>query len=603
MVMKAMRSQMKLILWIVVVAFVVGFGYVLMGTGGGGRSQSKLARGIVGEINGQAISYSLFRERLLKNMETYRQRTSGGDPDDAVTRQIEQETWQNLVSEIILHQQYRRLGIQVSDQEVVGIIKHNPPAELQNHPDLTTNGAFDIQKYQSILRHPQNLVWLREYEGEIRRQLPLQKLRLQIMAGVRVTDQEIRKAFIDKNERVRVSFLTVDPSAFYDPQAQVPPQEIAAYYREHQKDFRAPERAKLIYVLFPKEATPRDLQSVEERIREIHKEALVSGAGFDTLAMNYSEDPGSAAKGGDLGWFGRGQMVPSFDSAAFALKPGQMSKPFKTDFGWHIVRVDSAKTEKGRPMVKARHILLQLKPSEETLADLRTKAEAFAELARDQGFEAAAKAQGLNAVPTSFFSRGYYVPGLGAAPEAVNFAFEEAVGSLSPVLDNRQFYLVAKLAERRKEGVQPLADVERNISMILLREKAMAQARKRAEELRAMVDQVGSLEAAAKAAGIPVDTADFTREDFVPKVGTKNEFFAQAFSLPVGLVSRPVATDQGVYIIRVDQKQPADQNLYAQMAPKLHDELMQKKQTETIQRWFEAVQSKAKIRDYRMGGM
>jgi len=602
MVMKAMRSQMKIILWIVVVAFVLGFGYVLVGTEGGGRSQSKLARGIVGEVDGQAISYGQFREHLLRNLESYRQRT-GGDPDDAVTRQIEQETWQNLVSEMILHQQYRRLGIQVSDQEVVGIIRHNPPAELQNHPDLMTNGAFDIQKYQSILRQPQNIVWLREYEGEIRRQLPLQKLRLQIMAGVRVTDQEVKQAFVDRNERARVSFLAVDPTAFYDPQAQIPPEEIAAYYKGHQKAFRSPERVRVSYVMFSKETTPRDLQLLEERIREIHQEAAFPGASFDTLAMNYSEDPGSVGKGGDLGWFGRGQMVPSFDSAAFSLRPGQMSRPFKTDFGWHIVRVDSARTEQGKPMVKARHILLQIKPSEETLSDIRTRAEAFAELARDQGFEAAAQVQELNAVPTSFFSRGHYVPGLGSAPEVVNFAFEEDVGSLSPVLDNRQFYLVAQLTERRKEGVQPLADVERNISMILLRERAKEQAGKKAAELRALVDQAGSLEAAGRQAGIPLDTASFSREDFVPKVGTKNEFFAQAFALPVGAVSQPVVTDQGAYVMRVDRRQPADQALFVQAAPKLHEELMSKKQNEAIQRWFETVQKKAKIRDYRLGGM
>lgn len=602
MVMKAMRSHMKVILWIVVVAFVLGFGYVLMGTGGGGRSQSKMARGIVGEVNGQAISYGQLREQMTRNLEAYRQRT-GGDPDDAVTRQMEQETWQNLVSEMILHQEYRRLGIRATDQEVVGIIRHNPPAELQNHPDLMTNGAFDPQKYQSILRQPQNLVWLREYEGEIRRQLPLQKLRLQIMAGVRVTDQEVKQAFVNAHERARVSFLTVDPAGFYDPQAQLPPDEVAAYYQAHRKDFRAPERAKVMYVLFPKEATPRDLEQAGERIREVHQEALMPGASFDTLAINYSEDPGSAGKGGDLGWFGRGQMVPGFDSAAFALRPGQMSKPFRTDYGWHIVRVDSARTEQGKPLVKARHILIQFKPSEETLADLRTRAEAFAELARDQGFEAAAKAQGLNAVPTSFFSRGHYVPGLGSAPEVVNFAFEEDAGSLSPVLDNRQSYIVAQLSERRKEGVQPLADVERNISMILLRERAKEQAGKKAAELRALVDQAGGLEAAAKAAGIPLDTASFSREDFVPRVGTKNEFFAQAFSLPVGAVSQPVVTDQGAYVMRVDRRQPADQALFAQAAPKLHEELMSKKQNEAIQRWFETVQRKAKIRDYRLGGM
>ncbi len=602
MVMKAMRRQMKLVLWIVVVAFVVGFGYVLMGTEGG-RSQNKLARGIVGEVDGQSISYSQYRERLLQNMENYRQRTGGAEPDEAASRQIEQETWQNLVSEIILQQQFRRLGIQVSDQEVVGIIRHNPPAELQNHPELTSNGQFDIRKYQMVLRNPQNLPWLRQYEMEIRRQLPLQKLRLQILAGVRVTDHEIRQAFVEQQERARVSFITVDPAAYYDPKYQPSADEIQAYYREHRNEFKAPERAKVVYVLFPKEPTPNDLEAAQKRIEEIYREALAPGSYFDSLALNYSEDPGSASKGGDLGWFGRGQMVPDFEAVAFGLKPGQISKPFRSDFGWHIVKVDSVRADKEHPMVKARHILLPIKPSEETLADLRTKAEALADEARRQGFEKAAKEQGLNAVPTSYFSRGYYVPGLGVAPEVVNFAFEEAVGSVSPVLDNQRFYVVAKLTERRRAGIQPLSDVEKNITLILSRKNALDMAKKRAQEIRSLVDQTGSLEGAARQAGLPVDTANFTRQDYVPKVGTKNEFFAQAFSLPLGAVSPPIATDQGVYIMRVEARKPADQNQFAQEAPRLHDELMQKKQTEAIQRWFENVQRQAKVRDFRLGGV
>jgi len=601
MVMKAMRSQMKLILWIVVVAFVVGFGYVLMGTGGG-RSRNKLARGIVGEVNGQAISYSQFRDQLRRNFEAYRQK-NGGEPDDAATKQIEQATWQNLVNEILLLQEYRRLGIQVSDDEVVGIIMHNPPQELMNHPDLQTNGKFDLQKYQSILRHPQNLAWLREYENEIRRQLPLQKLRLQILAGIRVTDDEIAQAFVERNEKVRVSFIAVDAVQFFDPKEKPSPEEVAKYYQEHRKDFKAQARARIAYVMFPKEATESDLKATAERIAEIYQEATMPGACFDTLALNYSEDPGSAHKGGDLGWFGKGQMVQSFDSAAFSLRPGQISKPFKSDFGWHIVKVESLKTEQGKPMVKAKHILLLLKPSEETLADLRTKAETLADQAREQGLEAAAKAQGLNFVPTSFFTQGYYVPGLGEVPELVNFAFEEKVGAVSPVIDNSRFYLVATVLEKRKAGIQPLSDVERNIVMILQREKAREKARQRAAEIRALIDQQGSLEAGAKAAGLPVDTATFTRQDFVPKVGTRNEFFAQAFVLPPGQVSQPVATDQGVYILRVERRDPPDQNLYAQQAPKLHDELMQKKQNEAIQRWFEGLQKRAKIRDYRLANM
>jgi len=604
MVMKAMRSQMKLILWIVVIAFVVGFGYVLMGTGGGpGRGRNKLARGIVGEVNGQEIGYSQYREMMARNLETYRQRTGGGMPDDAVSRQIEQETWQGLVSELILQQQYRKLGIAVYDDEVVSIIRHNPPQELSNRPELMTNGQLDINKYQQVLANPQNLGWLREYELEIRKQLPLQKLRLQILSGVRVTDQEVKQAFIDRSERVRVSFIAVDPAQHYNPQAEVPRPEIENYYQEHRKEFQAPERARISYVLFPKEATPADLKALEQRIQDIHQEATAPGAAFDTMAMNYSEDPGSAAKGGDLGWFGKGQMVPEFDKVAFGLRPGQTSKPFQTQFGWHIIKLDSAKTEQGKPMIKARHILLQNKPSEETLSDLRTKAESFLDQARDESFEAAAKAQGLNAMPTTFFTRSYYIPGLGMVPELINFAFDEKLGALSSVIDNQQFFAVATIIEQKKEGIQPLADVERGISMTILRDRAKAEAVKRAAEIRGWAETAGNMEVAARQAKLPVDTASFNRLDFVPKVGQKNEFFAQAFALPEGAISQPVATEQGVYLLRVDKHYPANLALLGQEGPKIGQELLQQKQNDVVRQWFETVQRQAKVRDYRVEGM
>jgi parvulin-like peptidyl-prolyl isomerase len=604
MIMKAMRSQMKVIMWIVAVAMVVGFGFIITGTGGNlGKSQSKLAQGIVGEVDGQAISLRQYQETYRQNLQNYRQQ-SGGEPDEATAKQIENQTWQTMVEEMLLQQAYRKLGIKTFDEEVVSIIRNSPPQELRNNENLMTNGAFDIQKYHAFISHPQSMPWLLDYESQIKKQLPLQKLRLQLVAGIRVTDQELKEAFVDKFDRVRASYIAIPLGAFYNPNQEISQDRIAGYYQEHRSEYQAPERANLEFVAFAQSPTEKDLQAVKDRIEEIYQEARAPGADFAELAMTYSEDPGSAEKGGDLGFFGRGQMIPEFEKAAFGMAPGKISPPFQTQFGWHIVKVEEKKTEQGQPMVRARHILLRIKASEETLADLRIRSDIFNDAVKEKGFEAAAAEQGLEIVKTGFFPRGFYVPRLGSMPELVNFAFDENRGSVSPVLDNGQSYVVARILDRQKKGIKPLAEVEQLIKAKILTEMAKAEARAMAQNLRSQITNPGDLEKAAKAANAKLETTgEFSRADFVPNVGNQNEFFAAAFGMAPGTVSGPVATDQAVYIIRVDSHNPINQELFNQEAGKLEQELMQKKQNEAIQNWYQSLQNNANIRDYRVAGM
>ena len=438
MIMKAMRSQMKVIMWIVAVAMVVGFGFIITGTGGSlGKSQSKLAQGIVGEVDGQSISLRQFQEIYRQNLLNYRQQ-SESEPDEATAKQIENQTWQSMVEEMLLQQAYRKLGLKTFDEEVVSIIRNSPPQELRENQNLMTNGVFDIQKYHAFIGHPQSMPWLLDYESQIRKQLPLQKLRLQLMTGIRVTDQELKEAFIDKFDRVRASYIAIPLGAFYNPNQEISQDRIAGYYQEHRPEYQAPERANLEFVAFAHSPTEKDLQAVKDRIEEIYQESRTPGVDFAELAMTYSEDPGSTEKGGDLGFFGKGQMIPEFEKLAFEMAPGKISQPFQTQFGWHIVKVEEKKTEQGQPMVRARHILLRIKASEETLADLRIKSDIFNDAIKEMGFEKAAAEQGLEIVKTGFFGRGFYVPRLGSMPELVNFAFDEGRGSVSPVLDNGQ---------------------------------------------------------------------------------------------------------------------------------------------------------------------
>lgn len=602
MVMKQMRSQMKLIMWVVAVSFVVGFGFLITGTGGSlGGSRNKLAQGIAGEVNGQVITVKQYEQAVRDGREEYRAK-NGAEPNEAAERELKNEVWQKLVSQALLSQIYRKLGIKVYDDEVVSIIRNQPPQDLMKDERLFTNGRFDIAKYRAIAADPQNLPFMVAYERQIREELPKMKLQMQVLSGIRVTEGEVRERFLAANEKVRARFVAVDLGRFFNPQAEVPAAEVKAYYDGHQQDFKAPERSKLGLVQFPKLASAGDSAAARMKIDEVAAELKVPGASFAELAQAYSDDPGSAARGGEIGWFTNQQMVPEFERVAFSLRPGQTSAPFASQFGWHIVRVDSVKFEGGKKSVKAAHILVSSRAGDETVASLRATAESFAEAARKQGLDKAAAEYGLQVYPTGFFQNGSYIPGVGVFPELMAFAFEEKAGSISGVLENESALVVAEVTDHKKEGVTPLAEIEPRVKMLAAREAAKRQAGELAAKVSAAVAAGKALDEAARDNGLAVDTTGaISRSSFLPKVGSQNEFFGAAFSLAEGAISRPVATDQGVYILQVVQKLPADPAQFAREHDGIMQQLYQQKQQQTIQQWFADIERQSKIKDYRAG--
>lgn len=158
---------------------------------------------------------------------------------------------------------------------------------------------------------------------------PIVKRRMTLLA-----DQTLAQALI---ERIRND-------------AKIPDNEIQKYYNDHLKDY---EEVKASHILIRFKGSPaplppgkKDLTEEEAKAKadELYKEVTAPGADFAAIAKAESYDQGSASKGGDLGTFHHGQMVPAFESAAFALNPGEISQPIRTQFGYHLIRVDDKKT-------------------------------------------------------------------------------------------------------------------------------------------------------------------------------------------------------------------------------------------------------------------
>jgi len=361
---KAMRKLTKQILWIVILAFV---GTIIFAWGMEFSAKKGSRKGIIATVNGEDIelyAFQYYYDQALRQAESEQ-----GDIDDETATRIRDEVFNNLVNDLLFQQEAQKRGIQISDAEVYEYLKRYPPAELQQHAAFQTpDGKFDYQKYLQALGDPR-VPW-GAVESMIRPNIRINRLQQSVTSLVRITDEDIKQFYRDENEKVKINYVYVPAYEFQTTDIPVSDEEIEAYYREHKDEFKVDPSADLNYVQFDKAPSPEDEEEIKQRLLEI-KEEFAEGEDFADVAPDYSEDFASAKNGGDLGWFKKGVMVPEFDQVAFSLEPGEISDPVKTQFGWHLIKVEEKKGQGEDEEIKARHILLQVAPSEATIAKLK----------------------------------------------------------------------------------------------------------------------------------------------------------------------------------------------------------------------------------------
>ena len=448
--MTLLRQKTVFVLWFVIFAFI-GLIVVEWGADYSGPSTNS-AGDAVGVINGETISLQQFQDALRR---IARQVPQEQRADQAL---LVSQVWDYYVREIILTQEYERLGFEVTDGEIAFYTRNKPPQAVREFEVFQTDGAFDMDKYVQFIGNPANLsdpnnqaivLWI---ESTIERQLLDYRLQRMLRGTAQVSPNEARQYFAEANEKVRLEYAFA-PSDAADSEIEVAAEDLAAYYQEHVADYEHPDQVKLEYVRFPKEPSAADSLETKEEIERLRQE-IEAGKDFAELAGVISDDEGSAARGGDLGFFARGRMVAPFEEAAFALAPGELSGPVQTLYGWHLIKVEERLEESGEEQVHARHILLRYQPSRTTEDSLRSWAEAFQEQAAAEGFAAALSASGTEATPTNFLRKSQAVPGIGANTTwLVNWFFEQEPGAVSQVIEDDLGLWVAHLVAKRPEGV------------------------------------------------------------------------------------------------------------------------------------------------------
>ncbi|HKJ67067.1 MAG TPA: peptidyl-prolyl cis-trans isomerase, partial [bacterium] len=462
-----------------------------------------------------------------------------------------------------------------------------------------TDGQFDKQKYLQALNNPAGNEWL-TVENYIRASLPAKKLQSTVMASVTVHESEIRAEYRRNNIEYTVDYVHVPVSAVSDEEAQPSTQAIQNYYQNHIDEYRVPEQRTLQYVEFPKTPSQADSAAARDLATEALQRAR-SGEDFAELAREYSDGP-SASEGGDLGWFGRGQMVPAFEEAAFDTPTGEVAGPVLSQFGYHVIHVRNRRTRDGEEQILASHILINIEVSPATIDNLNSQANLFLFDAQDYSFQSSADTHNVTIRETQPFGRdASFIPGLDPAGEATDFAFSNPVGTISDVIDVESGYYIFRLQNIREPYVRDLESVRSQISRQLITEKKRDLAFQQAQELRASLSDSSDLQQLTATGSLLTYSAPdpFTIAGTIPGVGQVPEFKGAVKALDVGQTSPAVKSDQGAYIIRLKDKTAFNQERYKQQRAQIRQRLLTRKQNRFMTRWLESLRTEANIVDNR----
>lgn len=584
---------------LVLIAFICT---IIFSWGGGGFSEKP--KDTVGVIDGENIPVSVY-SRYYSNLYRQEQDKTEEDISPEKEKEIREKAWSQLVADFLINREVEKRKITVSNEELYEYLKMYPPQVIQQAPQFMTDGKFDHQKYMGAMLSAQNAPFWAQLEAMVTPELKRGKLQAELLSTVRVTPAEVMEAFLAENEKIKVGYINASSEPFETIVKDPSTEEMQAYYDMHKEDYKLRERATIDLVLFDKAPSENDWQRIYAQAKDIYDSAI-AGADFAELAESYSDD-GSAASGGDLGWFESGRMVPEFDSTVFAMTVNEISKPVRTRYGWHIIKLLGVKEEMGTPrgadkpqMMEKRnaaHILLKVQPSQETLESLSNNANDFAQEARETGFKQAAETYNYEIKTTTPFYRNGYISYIGIDPAVNDFAFEKEIGTVSDMMETENAYFVIAVASHLPEEYTPFDKAEASIKTKLRKENAEKMAM---DTVRVMYNDIiagNNFNSTAKKYGYKYDQTDMiNRNGVIPGIGRSPEVIGAAFSLSnINGITPPVEYDRGAVVLTLLDRQSANLEDFNQKQDSVHFAVQLKKSQDAYSRWFENLTKNAKI--------
>ncbi len=617
---KVFRDNLKYlswVLWLVILVFVVflftDFGSI---NPTGGSLSAAAAR-----VGNYEISYAEF-EQAYRQQEARLEQLYGQRLDSDTARQLglHRQVMEFLVAEKILQAEGERMGIRVSDDEVREAILDYPVFRNEQ------GGFVGEESYRKILSNAR--MTPDSFESAVRQEILTDRVRNILNQNVFVSDAEVEKAYRDRVERAKIRFVRLPATQFAD-QVTLDDAEVAAYFADRQQDFEIPERRSVDYLMIDRgqlqaevEITDAEVAAYyreneadyarEEQVQARHilvrtgdersvaeasalieqaRQRIAGGADFAAVAAELSEDPGSKDRGGDLGSFGRGQMVPPFEEAAFGAAPGELVGPVETDFGVHLIDV-LGKSEGGQqPLAEVAASIRNRLAAERARTLAQTKAAELTERIEREDLDdpealraLADQETGVTFLTTEPFGESDPVAGIGPAAAFTAAAFDAETGEIVGPIQIPRGWAILRVSEVREAHLPELSEVEADVRSALRERKQRQLARATLDEARErLAAGATTLDQLAEKLGVAIEESpEFGRTDPIGSLGINEAIARAALALDEGAVGGPIGDAGGAVLFEVVERQRFDPSTFAREKDSTRAELASQRANEML---------------------
>jgi peptidyl-prolyl cis-trans isomerase D len=554
---------------------------------------------VIAEVGKTAVTVTQV-EQQVRNQLQNRQL-----PPDLAAIYIPQIVDQAIADRAVAYEA-EQLGFRVSDRDLADALRslpfgNQPPDQYRQYveqqlgmtvPDFENN--LRLKLYQdSVNMFAVEGVLVTPAEAEVEFHKRNDKIKLvyvgfdssKLAAGVKPTPDEV-KAYFDRNKglfpmpETRSVQLIVADQAKVAQSIQVSDAQVQDYYNSHRDQYRTPERVNARHILFstankPKEEAPKVQAQAEDVLKQIK-----AGGDFAELAKKYSQDTGSAVKGGDLGWVVRGQMVKNFEESVFSLKPKEISGVIGTEYGFHIIQVLEKEPAQMQPLDKVKDQIVAGLRNQSVFDHMQELADqAHAALVKaPQNAQQIANQLGLDFVNVDRFAQGGNLPGLGADPQLGATIAVLKPGEVSQLVQVNNKLAAAVVTAIRPPHPAEYSEVESAVRQNMIQTTAVQLVKEKSEKAAGLLKQNGGdLNAIAKAVGLQVTTTDFfARNGAAEGIGSAS-FLGDSFNLPVGSTFGPVSVGTQTIIGKIVDRQAADMSKLPQERDQIVLQLKSKK--------------------------
>jgi len=580
--------------------------------------------GPVATVNGETISATELENLVSRALQSNRSRRRLNELNLRIA------LLQDLIQTRLLLQEARRLGLEVTDEELTKAIAQNPVFQ--------TNGLFDKPLYRRILRA--NRVAPGQFEKERKNELLIDKLLDITRDSIHVSEAEVREQYQLEREKINLDFIRLARKDHVH-KATVSAEELKGYYDQNQEELKEPLKVRVEYVAYPHahfsskiEVSEKDIeeyynlhrdrkfhQAYAVRLRHIffrippgkdpkEKEAIrakaeqvlgqaKAGEDFAELAKKHSDDS-TASRGGDVGLLSRGELLPALEEAGFALKKGEISTLVESPGGLHILKAEEIREEKTKTLKEAeKEIVRFIKEGRGIEQALRAADTDRAKALEGNSLSAIAKERGLSAKVTPFFQEEEGLKDVGPVDAFYTTSFALTPEQVSPVVEGKKATYLIKLKERKERHLPPLEAIRGDVTRMVKEKKAMEMVNEKAVTLLTELKENKDIQALASRHDLRVEETGlfFRSTPWIPKIGVLDGIPTGGLPLsPQQTIANEIYTGKDtVYLLAFKERQAADMKNFEKQKDSLLEAALRARRETALVQFVESLKVRARI--------